>query len=101
MRPEGSGTIISGQMGMDTFVLIFMFIWLGIVFLIGGPIFLSSVGDMLTVSNGQKRNSLTALIPVGMFGFGLALLWFGRFLARSEAEFIARFLIVTLDGREV
>jgi hypothetical protein len=98
IEPVPGGTVISGVMRMHPFVVIFMCAWLGIVFCVGGATFLSAVGEVL---NGNAPNRVGVLVPSGMFVFGIVLLWFGRFLGRNEAGFIKRFLIQTLDGREL
>ena len=76
---------------MNPAVRIFMFIWFGGVVLIGG--------SLLVASGRQDHNVLGAVIPVGMLGFGFALVRFGRFMARNEARFITEFVIKTLNGR--
>ena len=43
---------------------------------------------------------LGVAIPFLMFAFGVALVRFGRFLARNEERFLTEFLGKTLDARE-
>jgi hypothetical protein len=97
MRPGQGGTVISGEMGMDPLVLAFLFIWFGLVILIGGSVFLATVGDILS---GHRNSIAGAAIPVGMAGAGFAMVQLGRFLARGEARFLTEFLIQTLDARD-
>src|SRR4051812_21410120 len=47
MRPEAGGTLISGDVAMHPFVRVFMFVWFGGVVLIGGTMFLATVGSLL------------------------------------------------------
>ena len=81
---------------MNPVVRIFLFIWFVGVALIGGSLFVS----ILSHFSDQDHNVLGLVGPLAMLGFGFALVRFGRFLARNEAEFITEFVIETLDGRE-
>lgn len=98
MRPEAGGTLISGEVAMHPFVRVFMFMWLGGVLLIGGTMFLATVGSMVIGSGSHHQNAwMGVVIPPVMLAFGFGLVCFGRYLAREEARFLKDFLIRTLD----
>jgi hypothetical protein len=100
MRPQQGGTLISGTFAMHPMVRTFMFVWFGFVAVIGGALTLATVRGTLSSSDGNSHSPMGVIIPVGMLCIGLALIRFGRYLARNEARFISDFLIQTLHGRE-
>lgn len=101
MRPEAGGTLISGEVAMHPFVQVFMFIWLGGVLLIGGTVFLATVGSMVIGSGSPHQNAwMGVVIPPVMLAFGFGLVSFGYHLARDEGRFLTDFLIRTLDVHE-
>jgi hypothetical protein len=101
MRPEAAGTVISGEVAMHPFVRVFMFVWFGGVVLIGGTMFIATVGSLLFGSERQSQNAwLGAVIPPAMLVFGFGLVRFGGYLARDETRFLRDFLIQTLNAHE-
>jgi hypothetical protein len=101
MRPEAGGTLISGEVAMHPFVRAFMLIWLSGVLLIGGTMFLSTVGSMAIASGSHHQNAwMGVVIPPVMLAFGFGLVCFGRYLARDEGRFLTDFLSRTLDVYE-
>ena len=99
LRPEAGGTVISGEVGMHEFVKVFMFIWFGGVILIGGTMFVATVGKILFGSGNQHENVwMGVVIPPVMLIFGFGLVRFGRYLARDEARFLTDFLVQTLNA---
>jgi hypothetical protein len=102
LKPSPSGTEIISTVSLHPFVKIFMFIWFGGLIMIGGIIF------VIALSSYFKENSLKdigsimwILIPPGMAIFGIALLKFGKYLARDESKVLKRFLIDLLDAEEI
>ena len=101
MRPESGGTVITGKVAMHPFVRVFMTVWFGGVILIGGALFVSSIGSVLSSSGSQAHNAWLGLIILpAMIVFGYALVRLGGYLARDETGFLTDFLIRTLDARE-
>jgi hypothetical protein len=99
LRSEAGGTVISGEVAMHPFVRVFMFIWFSGVVLIGGTMFVATVGTMLFSAGSQHQNAwMGAVIPPLMLAFGFGLVRFGRYLARDETRFLRDFLIQTLDA---
>jgi len=101
MRREAEGTVISGEVAMHPFVRIFMIIWFSGVILIGGTIFLVTIGSLISHSAHQQQNAwVGAVIFPAMLVFGYGLIQFGRYLARGEAPFLEDFLIQTLGAHK-
>ena len=98
LRPERSGTLISGTCGMRSAVRLFMLIWFAGIMLIGGGLLYSTLAAMFSGAGRQPHDYLLVLIPPGMLVLGFALTKFGRHLARNETQFIRQFLIQTLDA---
>jgi len=93
-RQEGTTTIVEGRTGMGILTRVFMLIWCGAVLLIGGGVTLSA----LSASEGGAGTIGAGLFPVGMVAFAVALVTFGRWLARDEAAFLLSFLRGRLDA---
>lgn len=101
MQRGTEGTVISGEVAMHPFVRAFMFVWFSGVVLIGGTMFIATLGSLLFGSGHWAQNSwLGVVIPPVMLAFGYGLIRFGRHLARDEAKFLTDFLIQTLDAHE-
>jgi len=83
---------------MHPFVRIFMFIWFGGVVMVGGALSFATVHSAPSASSSRRGDVLSVAVPLGMLGFGFALVRFGRYLARNEDKFLTDFLIHTLDG---
>lgn len=99
LRHEAGGTLISGEVAMHPFVTVFMFIWFGFVILIGGTMFVATVGTLFFGPGNRHENAwMGAVIPPVMLVFGFGLVRFGRYLARDEARFLTDFLIQTLNA---
>lgn len=100
MRPEFGGTVISGECAMHPLVRIFNAVWFGIVALFGGTLFLVTGWNALYGSTGPSREALWGmLVPLVLLTFGIGLVRLGRYLARSDPQFLMDFLIQTLDAR--
>jgi hypothetical protein len=91
---NGTRTLVECRTGMSIFVIGFMVVWCGGVLLIGGGVAFSALSDP---SLGAGSLGL-ALFPVAMIGFAAAIVAFGRWLARDEAEFLDAFLRRRLDA---
>jgi hypothetical protein len=77
IKPEGSGSRIEINMKLNSFVLIFILVWLSIV---GQIPILFLMGIIFALITGQKEQIpmdfdtyLAVFIPLGMFVFGCAL----------------------------
>ncbi|MBP6011155.1 MAG: hypothetical protein KBA31_02910 [Alphaproteobacteria bacterium] len=82
---------------MHTFVIVFMTVWFGLLFGIGGPWFLEGVSAALAGHLADVPPLLLA-IPATMLVFGIALVFFGRWLARNEEAELLSFLEDTIDA---
>jgi len=99
LRPEAGGTVISGEVAMHPFVRVFMFIWFGGAILIGGTMFVATIGTLFFGSGSKHQNAwMGAVIPPVMLVFGFGLVRFGRYLGRDEARYLTDFLIQTLNA---
>jgi len=101
LRPKGSGTEIEAKVGLHPFVKTFMFIWFGGLFIIGGMIFLVTLSSLFIKNSSIDIGTIMGiLMPPGMAIFGIALLKFGKHLARKESAFLKGFLFNLLDAKE-
>ncbi len=101
MRPEGTGTVISGEFAMHPIVRVFMTIWFGGVILIGGTMFIGTIGGFLFGLAPHGDNAwIGVVVPPLMLLFGFALVRFGSYLARDEARFITDFLLQVLNAND-
>lgn len=97
IRPEDEGARLICRAGLSPFVLAFLVFWSGLLLLIGGIGALTSIQDLM---NGADLMASLAF-PVALAGFAafiIALLAFGRSLARDEAAFLYAFVARTTDG---
>ncbi len=102
MRPLGGETELIGTFGLHPFVKIFMCIWFGFIFLIGGAIFaFTSYSIFIKEAPIDIGSIMGMLIPPAMVFFGVALLLVGRHLASDESAFIKTFLSDLLDAKEI
>jgi NAD/NADP transhydrogenase beta subunit len=68
---------------------------------IGGLIFITSLSSLSKETSADIGTIMGVLIPLGMAMFGIALLKFGKYLARDESAFLIAFLIDLLDAEEI
>ncbi|MFH2044876.1 MAG: hypothetical protein ABIK92_07000 [Pseudomonadota bacterium] len=102
LKPIPSGTEIISTIGLHPFVKIFMFIWFGGLIIIGGIIFVIALSSFFKENSRSEIGSIMGiLIPPGMAIFGIALLKFGKYLARDESKVLQKFLIDLLDAEEI
>lgn len=97
---DGSGTRLHCRAGMHPFVTVFMALWLGAV----GIGAVSAVAMMLQFSReGEGAIPAAAgfgvVVPFVMVAFGVALVWFGRWLAREERQRLIEFLERTVGAK--
>lgn len=97
--PHGSGSRISCELGMHTFVRVFMIVWLVAAIGIGGPIAFAALKAWDMTGVGPKEPA-DILLPVGMPVFGVLLLLFGQHLARDENAFLLQFLEETVQAAD-
>ena len=100
LLPQDRGTIIEGYFEVQRWAKWFMRFWLGGVVLLGSPMFVLSLLDLLrgrSYWEGDARIGL--LVPPGMALFGILLPKFGLWWGRHEEEFILEFLQSTLVAR--
>jgi len=89
-------TVLTGRFTMSLFVKIFMTIWFGMLFLIGGAITLSGI------KRQGSAPSLVVVQPLLMVGGGILVLAAGKWLSRNDVVWlsavIGRALGKTLEG---
>jgi hypothetical protein len=92
MRANGEGTEISGDFRLHPFVIGFMALWFGMLFVMGG-VMISSIVQLATHHVSAKSNPWIGIfVPVLMMVLGFAMVMFGQWLARNEKVRIIRFL---------
>jgi hypothetical protein len=102
LKPSENGTELLFTIGLHPFVKIFMSIWFGGLFVIGGLIFIITLSSLFEKNASADSGMIMGiLIPPGMAIFGIALLKFGRYLARNESAFLKTFLVHLLDAKEI
>jgi hypothetical protein len=95
LEPRGEGTAFRARAGMHPFVAAFMAVWFAAILLIGGPVFVAAVRGVAAEANGL----VGLLAPPLMLVCGLLLVWFGRYLARGEEQFLVSFVAEVLGAR--
>jgi hypothetical protein len=99
-QPQDGGTILRVRWGMSGWVQVFTALWLGFVGLLGSLGFVATLLTVLGHDVGATGDLWVGLVvPPGMLVFGVGLLWFGRYLARGEGEFLTSFLSDVLRAR--
>jgi hypothetical protein len=92
------GTVVEGYFDLTPWTRKFMRIWLGGVILLGAPIFILSVVDLIHGSRGTNP-AVGLLVPIGLVSFGILLPKFGLLIGNSEEKFIVEFLQRALVAR--
>ena len=87
-------TCIQGHFGMDSWVKVFMSIWLGLVTIVW-------VSLLIAIPRGQASGDpmVGILVPPGMIFFGLLLPKVGQLIGRGEEHYLREFLQSTLAAR--
>ena len=102
LLPKDRGTIIEGYFDVQRWVKLFIRFWFGGVVLLGSPIFVLSLLELLQGRKHVEGDPLIGLfVPPCMVLFGVLLPKFGLWLARHEEQFILQFLQTTLLARTV
>lgn len=95
MEAHAEGTVIRCTFGMHPFVIVFMAIWFtGVI--VGCGVF-TVAAFQGAVGGGQPAFGVA--VPYIMLAFGLGLVWFGRYLARGEEQFLVSFLATAIDAQ--
>jgi hypothetical protein len=79
---RGEHVFLVGRFTMDGFVKVFMTVWFG---------FLVVFGVAAPFAHTVSRSGSFAFVfaPIIMCGFGVGLVWFGKWLARNDAAWLA------------
>lgn len=96
MRAEGEQTRLECAARMSSFVIAFMIFWFGFLASFGvGPYLRAMISD----NPMPEFDMLMVAMPSIMLVFGVALVWFGRWLARNEEAQLVKFLEETVDAQ--
>jgi hypothetical protein len=90
---EGRRTRLVARSGMHPLAALFMTLWLAAV----GAF--AVVGLSAAVEPADAAAGLLFLVPLAMFGFGIALVGIGRWIARDERRRLIAFLERTVEAR--
>jgi hypothetical protein len=102
LNPTTNGTEIMSTIGLHPFVKIFMIIWFCGLIIIGGMIIVIALSSFFRENSPTDIGSIMGiLIPPGLTVFGIALLKFGKYLARDESIILKNFLIDLLEAKEI
>jgi hypothetical protein len=74
---------------------VFMTVWLSVVALAATI----GVAGAIGAEAGDPAQALLLFVPLGMLGFGIALVGMGRWFARDERARLIAFLERTVDGK--
>jgi|HubBroStandDraft_2_1064218.scaffolds.fasta_scaffold79382_2 hypothetical protein len=98
--PELGGTRIEGYFDYPRWARYFMRIWLAFAVLVGTPLFVGALSDVIAGSNyvsGDKWVGL--LVPPALVLFGTVLPKVGRLLGKSNERFMLEHIQNTLAAR--
>jgi hypothetical protein len=99
-EPEASGTRIEGYFDSPLWARWFMRTWLGGVILLGIPVFVSAIIEIVRGQISSDAGAWAGLIgPPSLILFGLFLTRFGRLLGKEDERYILRHVQSTLVGR--
>jgi hypothetical protein len=99
-EPESGGTKIEGFFDYPRWAKYFMRVWLAAAILIGVPIFVMTLSDIVYGSHHMSGDlSVGLLVPPSLVLFGLVLPRIGRLLGKRDERFILHFLQNTLGAR--
>jgi len=98
--PEPGGTRIEGYFDAQRWAKYFMRIWLVFAVLLGTPIFVRAVVDIVTGSHYMSGGEWIGLVvPPGLVLFGTSLPKVGRLLGKSNERFILEYVQNTVAAR--
>jgi hypothetical protein len=99
-EPELGGTKIEGFFDYPRWAKYFMRVWLAAAVVIGAPIFVMTLTDVVYGTHHMSGDlSVGLLVPLGLILFGLVLPRIGRLLGKRDERFILHFLQNTLVAR--
>lgn len=88
---RGDSVYLTGRFTMLGFVKAFMTLWLGGVLAMG-------IAFAITANNARGGDWLPALGGLGMFGAGIALVGFGKWLARNDVAWLSNVIRTALGS---
>src|ERR1700730_12879041 len=98
--PEQGGTRIEGYFDYQRWARYFMRIWLSFAVLVGTPIFIGTLSDVVRNSNCMSGDKWVGLIvPPVLVLFGTVLPKFGRLLGKSDERFMLEHIQNALAAR--
>jgi hypothetical protein len=98
--PEPGGTRIEGYFDYPRWARYFMWIWLAFGVLVGTPIFVGALSDVVRNSHYMSGDKWVGLIvPPGLVLFGTVLPKFGRLLGKSDERFLLEHVQNTIAAR--
>jgi hypothetical protein len=102
LESTDNGTDIITRVGLHPAVKVFMWFWFGMLFLVGGIIFILALSSFFKGNTPKGIGPIMGiLIPPGMAIFGVALVKAGKFFAQDESEFLRHTVTDLLDAKEV
>lgn len=99
MSGRTDGTALSCKGGMSLAVAIFITLWLGVVLVIGGAVFLATVASLTGAGESEIPPAIGLFVPPTLLVFGVLLLTIGRKMAKAEEAFLLAFVTQTLQAR--
>ena len=102
IEATSTGSLVHAHFRWHRFVLGFMMVWFSSIVGIGGAIFVISARALFRGENrvGEANVWLGLLFPIGLLGFGIALVRFGQFLGRTDKREILSFIQRELRASE-
>ena len=102
MTSEDNGTIIKGSFHLHLLVKIFILIWFGGLIVIGGYIFLLSILQIILSTSYNIVNPVAGILaPCGFLMFGIFLTRLGKWLSKDGEEYVLKFIIATLEAKQL
>jgi hypothetical protein len=94
MEAAGSGTTITGTIGVPASGIVFMWVWNGFL----GLFVIAALSAMIAAGDAAQ-NWPMALFPLGMLGFGWLLWTVGTWSDKADQAAILKFLADTAQAR--
>ncbi|MDP3659755.1 hypothetical protein [Phenylobacterium sp.] len=101
LEDAAPGTRMQCRSGAHPAALVFITLWLGIVTVIGGAVFLAALVDLTGAAQSEIPPAIGLLAPPGFLLFGITLVAVGRSMARGEADFLIDFVAQQTKARRV
>jgi len=91
--PQTTGTKVEVRFGMRPLVKIFLALWFTGMVTLGGLIFVTSIGQALSLNVGGNSDTLVGIVaPPILLAFGVILVRFGNRLGRDEETYVLNWL---------